>query len=199
MGKHLLSVAAAVAVLLLGGCSGNRQGAGKGCVLSGHTSLSGFEMAYLVDVDRNRLDSMPLTEDGRFTFSVSDSVASAYPLLLQLENPGKPSDELNMPFMVEAGEVRMELGEYVRVWGTPLNSRVQQFLDDLQACADAVMAREGISEREVKEVFSEFYKLQILSNKDNALSSWILHDYGIHLLPADRRQVEAELPNAQEI
>ena len=86
-------------------------------------------MAYLVDVDRNRLDSMPLTEDGRFTFSVSDSVASAYPLLLQLENPGKPSDELNMPFMVEAGEVRMELGEYVRVWGTPLNSRVQQFLD----------------------------------------------------------------------
>lgn len=30
-----------------------------------------------------------------------------------------------------------------------------------------------------RRFFSEFYKLQILSNKDNALSSWILHDYGI--------------------
>ena len=88
----------------------------------------------------------------------------------------------------------MDLDEYIRISGTPLNRGVQEFLDGLQTCKDAVMAKQDLTAQDIRDIFSDYYKQLILLNKDNALGRYIYHDYGSRLQPDDREQVEAVLP-----
>ena len=180
----------ASASLLVSSCGGSDKG---GCTLTGHTSFTEYTTACVTDLDRNRLDSQSLT-DGNFSFHVADSVDAPYPMYLILEDPKDSLNTLSMPFIVEAGEIRMELDEYIRISGTPQNRGMQEFLDGLQTCKDAVKAKKGLSAEDIRDIFSDYYKQQILLNKDYALGRFILKEYGIHLLPGDREQVEAVLP-----
>ena len=177
----------ASATLLTTSCGGTGQ---PGCTLTGHTTFTEYNKAYVTDLDRNRLDSVELT-DGSFTFHVSDSVNAPYALYLTLEDPKDPMNEMNMPFIVEAGEIRMELGEYIRISGTPQNRGVQQFLDGLQTCKDAVMLKKDLTVEDIRDIFSDYYKTQISLNKDNALGRYIYKAYGSRLTDTDREQVEA--------
>ena len=161
--------------------------------MTGHTSFTEYTTASVTDLDRNRLDSQSLT-DGNFSFHVADSVAQPYALILTLEDPKDSLNNMSMPFIVEAGEIRMDLDEYIRISGTPLNRGVQEFLDGLQTCKDAVMAKQDLTAQDIRDIFSDYYKQLILLNKDNALGRYIYHDYGSRLQPDDREQVEAVLP-----
>ena len=87
----------------------------------------------------------------------------------------------------------MELDEYIRISGTPQNRGMQQFLDGLQTCKDAVIKKKDLTVEDIRDIFSDFYKQQILLNKDYALGRFILKEYGVHLQPDDRKQVEAVL------
>ena len=60
----------ASASLLVSSCGGSGQ---SGCTLTGHTTFTEYNKAYVTDLDRNRLDSVEL-KDGNFTFHVTDSV-----------------------------------------------------------------------------------------------------------------------------
>ena len=84
--------------------------------------------------------------------------------------------------------------EYIRISGTPMNRGIQQFLDGMQLCKDAVLQKKDLDVEDIRDIFSDFYKQQILLNKDNALGRFIFHEYGVHLQPGDREQVEAQLP-----
>ena len=178
----------ASASLLVSSCGGS--GHGSGCTLTGHTTFTEYNKACVMDLDRNRLDSVELT-DGSFTFHVADSVDTPYPLYLTLEDPKDPMNEMNLPFIVEAGEIRVELGEYIHISGTPQNRGMQQFLDGLQACKDAVMMKKGLTAQDIRDIFSDYYKTQIQLNKDYALGRYIYRVYGSRLTGADRGQVEA--------
>lgn len=180
----------ASASLLVSSCGGADQQ--SGCTLTGHTTFTEYDKAYVIDLDRNSLDSVALT-DGNFTFHITDSVEQPYPLILKLKDPKVPLNDMNMPFIVEAGEIRMELDEYIHISGTPLNRGVQQFLDGLQMCKDAVLLKKDLAVEDIRDIFSDFYKQQILLNKDNALGRYIFHEYGNNLQPGDREQVEAQL------
>ena len=180
----------ASASLLVSSCGGSDKG---GCTLTGHTSFTEYTTACVTDLDRNRLDSQSLT-DGNFSFHVADSVAQPYALILTLEDPKDSLNNMSMPFIVEAGEIRMDLDEYIRISGTPMNRGIQQFLDGMQLCKDAVLQKKDLAVEDIRDIFSDFYKQQILLNKDNALGRFIFHEYGVHLQPGDREQVEAQLP-----
>ena len=179
----------ASASLLVSSCGGSGQ---SGCTLTGHTTFTEYNKAYVTDLDRNRLDSIEL-KDGNFTFHVADSVDTPYPLYLTLEDPKDSLNNMEMPFIVEAGEIRMELNEYIRISGTPMNRGIQQFLDGMQMCKDAILQKKDLAVEDIRDIFSDFYKQQILLNKDNALGRFIFHEYGVHLQPGDREQVEAQL------
>ena len=140
----------ASASLLVSSCGGS--GHGSGCTLTGHTTFTEYNKACVMDLDRNRLDSVELT-DGSFTFHVADSVDTPYPLYLTLG--------------------------------------MQQFLDGLQACKDAVMMKKGLTAQDIRDIFSDYYKTQIQLNKDYALGRYIYRVYGSRLTDADRGQVEA--------
>ena len=52
-----------------------------------------------------------------------------------------------------------------------------------------------ITPEEISEIFSQFYKQQILSNKDNAVGEYIYRNYGVHLNTDDNKQVKAQMGN----
>ena len=143
----------ASASLLVSSCGGSDKG---GCTLTGHTSFTEYTTACVTDLDRN--------------------------LILTLEDPKDSLNNMSMPFIVEAGEIRMDLDEYIRISGTPLNRGVQEFLDGLQTCKDAVMAKQDLTAQDIRDIFSDYYKQLILLNKDNALGRYIYHDYGSRLV-----------------
>ena len=190
MGKQCLLGVAAALTLLLGACG--TQNTPQGCILTGHVSMPEYDMAYLADLDRHRTDSTAL-EGGDFHFAVADSVSQPYAMLLQLVDREEPLNQMDLPVMVENGTIQVGLGEYIHISGTPLNDRVQDFLNALQACKDNLSARKGVTVEQIQSTFSGFYKEQILLNKDNVLGGYILRDYGVHLNAADRASVEAQL------
>lgn len=167
----------------------------KGCTIKGHTTFNEYRKAYLMSLDRALLDSMSISE-GNFHFDVADSsVTAPYALFVRLSSGIDSLGNLDMPVFVENGSVSLEIGEYVYTSGTPLNDRMQDFLDALQHCKDGLVAQKELSIEEIEKTFSEFYCQQILTNKDNALGRYIYHEYGIHLNDADRELVKAQLVN----
>ena len=192
MGKQSMLWTAALSALLCVACSS--QDASRGCALTGHISMPEYDCVYLADLNRHRVDSTAL-DGGNFHFVVSDSVSRPYAMLLQVVDREEPLNRMDLPVMVEKGTIRVELGEYIHISGTPLNDRVQDFLNALQACKDRVTSQAGVSVEQIQSTFSGFYKEQILLNKDNALGGYLLQDYGVHLNAADREQVEAQLTN----
>ena len=105
------------------------------------------------------------------------------------------TDQLDMPVAIENGTIKVELGEYIKLSGTPLNTRIKEFLDALQHCKDGVVSKTDITPEEISEIFSQFYKQQILSNKDNAVGEYIYRNYGVHLNTDDNKQVKAQMGN----
>lgn len=190
MGKHFWLLPVAAAGLLLAACGTHVMH--KGCTLDGHTSMTEYDMAYLTDLQRQRLDSTVLN-DGKFSFEVADSVAQPFALIVQLVDNEQADALLEMPLMVENGHISLEIGEYIQTAGTPLNEGIQQFLNELQTCKDKLAGRKDITPQEIGISMSKFYKQQILLNKSNALGHYIYHDYGAHLTPTDREEVKTQL------
>lgn len=193
--NQLLPALALTATLALAAC--HPADTPQGCTLSGHIALPGYDLARLVDLDRQPLDSSALNQ-GAFTFTVADSVGTPYALVLQFVDREQPVQLLEMPLMAERGHVTMEIGEYVQTGGTPLNVALQQFLNELQACKDGLATQPGVTPQTIAQTLSAFYRQQILTNKDNALGRYLYHDYGLHLSPDDRAQVEAQLGRSGE-
>ena len=160
----------------------------QGCLLNGHTMFGEYRKALLLKADGTVVDSMELT-DGAFSFRQNNTVPSAMLVRLQLEKDD-PIERLEMPFFTENGVVRMEIGEYIDISGTPLNNALNQFFDLLQQTKDALNAKEGVTVKEIKSTYSTFYKQQILFNRDNALGHYIYQAYSVNLTAEDRAEVE---------
>ncbi|MDO4163173.1 MAG: hypothetical protein Q4D56_02125 [Bacteroides sp.] len=180
--------------LLFAGCGGKSGKTGTdGCLIQGHTDFKEFTKVYLMDLTRARLDSASIDSDGKFSLERTDSTDKPCVMLVRLTGTPSPYDDLDMPVAIERGTVTLELGEYIHTSGTPLNSRIQEFLNDLQSCKDGLTGKEGVTVEEIQTTFSEFYRQQILTNKDNAVGRYIFREYGVNLTPDDRELVKAQL------
>lgn len=191
MKRYALFLPVALLVWLTA-CSDNSTK--SGCHIKGHTTFKEYKKAYLVAPSGNRIDSS-LIENGEFHFEKIDSIAQPYVATIEMINPQDPSDQMDMPVAIENGDVRIILEQYIQTSGTPLNVRVQEFLNALQSCKDGVSTKEGIALNEVGNIFSRFYRQQILSNKDNAVGKYIYRNYGVHLNGADKELVKTEMGN----
>lgn len=193
MKKNILLLSLAAALAALAGCA--EDTATRGCRIDGSITLDGgFTTAVLTAADGSRVDSCRIV-DGQFTLSDTTHIARPYMATLLVAGAPDPSDRLCMPVAVENGTVKVGLNEYILLDGTPLNKRVKAFLDALQQCKDGVSAQPDITAEKVKEIFSDFYVQQILSNRGNALGRYIYDKYGVHLDEADSAQIKAEMEN----
>lgn len=187
MKKYTLLLPLISLLIALTACSGNAVK--RGCRIKGETSFKEYQTVYLVSPSGNRIDSCEV-KDGEFYFEEADSIGTPYVATLQMTAEEDSTDQLIMPVAIENGTVKVGLGEYIQLSGTPLNVRLKEFLDALQHCKDGVEAKDGITAEEISRVFSEFYKQQILSNKDNAIEQFIYNSYGTHLNAADKEQIQ---------
>lgn len=192
MKKHLLFLLLLMSAWLLTACGGDRHRAGS-CRLTVKVDFPEFTQAYLTDAQGQVLDTLPL-QNGQIDFACTDTAGMPYVALVSLVNPLDSLDRMDMPVVMECGKVYVEIGEYIVTSGTPLNVRLQEFLNDLQATRDAVKEA-AVPMADVLKSFSEFYRQQILSNRNNVVGRFIFHQYGFHLTPEDAALVKAQLGN----
>lgn len=176
------------------GCKGGQTPQQSGCTVSVKVDIPQYTEAYLMDAGQRVLDTLSIV-DKTITIERTDTASMPYVAIIQLVNPADSIDFLSMPVVIEGGKVQVEIGEYVTTQGTALNFRLQEFLNDLQATRDSFKKMDATQVETMKKTFSEFYRQQILTNKDNVLGRYIYDSYGIHLNDADRELVKAQLVN----
>ena len=174
---------------IVGSCS-KQQNIQSSCIVEMKIEYPKYTQGYLRNMEGKCLDSLVVT-NGHLNLERTDSLLMPYVAIISLNHPADSIDRIEMPFVVEAGKVNIEVGEYISTSGTPLNGQMQEFLNDLQALRSSLDV--NISIEEMNQLFSEFYKQQILSNKNNVLGQYIYVSYGIHLNDADRDLVKAQL------
>ena len=192
MRKNILLLLLAVTAIGLTACSGNSER--PGCRIKGEISFEEYNMVYLIKSSGERIDSCEI-KNGRFYLEEVNNITQPYVATIHMQAEQDPMDMLDMPVAIENGTVKVELAEYIKLSGTPLNNQIKGFLDALQNCKDGTSAKQGITPEEVVDIFSQFYKQQILSNKDNAVGRYIYENYGSHLSATDSEQVKAQMGN----
>lgn len=192
MKKHLLYLLLLMSVWMMTACGGERSGSGP-CRMTANVDFPEYTQACLKDMDGKVLDTLPL-RDGRIEFVFADTARMPFVAFVSLLNPSDSLDRMDMPVVMESGDVAVEIGEYISSCGTPLNGRLQEFLNGLQATSDAVRQPE-VTVEEGRKSFSEFYRQQILSNRHNVVGLFVYRNYGVHLNDDDAALVKAQLGN----
>lgn len=193
MKKNLLLLLLLSVGIGLAGCGGKQQQEPSGCTLTVKLDLPEYTRGYLKNTDYQVLDTLQIGKE--MVLERTDTASMPYVALVELINPKDSIDVLTMPVVVERGDVQVEIGEYVTTRGTELNVRLQEFLNGLQATRDSFRQCDSTQLRNIGKVFSDFYRQQILTNKDNVLGRYIYQSYGIHLTEADDELVKAQLVN----
>ena len=183
---HLLTAAMALTVTA---CGGNRQGP---CTLTVTTPYGKYQSAALLDGSQKQLEAETALTAGTVTFSRDDADRMPYIATVQVMNPADSLDVLEMPVVIEAGEVTLELGPSVSLSGTADNRAMYRFLRD-KAKFDATYSNPEMDVKKLHSDYSAFYRDRILENADNPVGRYIYDTYGAHLLTDDREQVEEKL------
>ena len=76
----------------------------------------------------------------------------------------------------------MNIGEYIGIWGTPLNYEIKDFFDDLQALTDEY-AENVSTVDQMDAAFSSFYLEKMQENSDNVFGVYLKLAYARELLP----------------
>lgn len=172
--------------LPLCGCGGGNPGNG----LTGRVTLEGYEgrPVYLETVSSapSRVDSA-LVRDGRFSFTLEDSVPRVYHLVL-----GTSEDDpyaITLPVVSEKGAVRVSMGEFVLTAGTPLNDSLQDFLLAVSNFTDKAMKMEEPDISRVKEDFGKLVEGAVMQNIRTPVGVYIYRMYGSRLTEEQQARV----------
>lgn len=156
-----------------------------GWSLQGKIDSPQFYSVLLLGENGSVLDSTLISE-GTFSLELPDNQKKPQIAIVRLLGNTNADEVYDMPVGIENGEVRLNLGEYIHISGTPLNDAMQEFLNGLQDCSDNCLAQEGLDEEAITRSFSEFYMQQITLNRQNALGAYIFRAYGVHLSKGDQ-------------
>lgn len=173
-------------------CNSNKTNISDNCIVNVKIGIPQYTTAYLLNDNDQTLDTLDIT-NMTISFERNDTASMPYIAVIRLSNPTDSIDILSMPVIIEPGEININISEYITVQGTNLNLRLQEFLNGLQATHDSIKLMKDIQVEKIKTKFSEFYRQQILMNKDNVLGKYIYKSYGIHLTETDNSLVNAQL------
>lgn len=185
--KRFYSILVAAAVMLcLSACKSTPDGA---CVIEGKVTVPEYKTLCLVEFDGTELDNTIRRSDGSFKFVCTDPLMPRV-VVLEFRNPDVPSDILYLPVALEPGKVKVALGEYIGLSGTPLNDEIKKFFDDMQVLADSFAEVSTVDA--MKKAYSAFYLKKILENDDNAFGLYLKFAYASELTHEDLQTLMAE-------
>ena len=172
-------VAVAAAVASLFACT--PKGA---CVVNGNVSYPQYETIYMVDIAGAVVDSTSRASDGDFRFVYDKAEGMPQIVVLHFRNKDVPSDRMYLPVALEPGQVEVRIGEYIGIWGTPLNYEIKDFFDELQVLTDEYTQNVATIEQ-METAYSNFYRTKMQENEDNVFGVYLKLAYGRELLPSD--------------
>lgn len=196
MKRHSILLLPLFCLVLAGvaaGCRQRGEAPKQPCLLELRVSLPEYRTGWLRSTEGEPLDTLRFTEEGSALLTRTDTARMPYMALVCLVNPADSIDRMEMPVVIEGGTVSVEIGEYISTTGTPLNHKVQEFLNSLQGCKDALRLKQDATPEEVTGVFSDFYLQQILANRDNVVGRYLYRAYGQHLRTEERERAKAGL------
>lgn len=131
-----------------------------------------------------------IVRNGKFEFCVPDSSVTVYNLLLQ-ENP---SDiiPLNIPVVTGDGIAKVMMGDVLSIGGTPLNDRLKEFLLGMDSFFQDALSGKYTTEQ-IRANFRRYLREQILENKSNILSVYILQSYSDRFTKEEYSQLKQQL------
>lgn len=173
-------------------CNSKKTNISNNCIVNVKIGIPQYTKGYLIKDNNQTLDTLNISNT-TISFERNDTASMPYVAVIQLINTEDSIDILSMPVIIEPGKININIDEYVTLKGTKLNLRLQEFLDGLQLTYDSIKQIKDIQLEKTKAKFSEFYRQQILINKDNVLGEYIYNSYGIHLTKADNDFVKAQL------
>lgn len=184
--KYLLFFVCLVSVNLLSSCSSNKKEIVH-CDISGVIKGNNYAegLVYLKDIAGHEILDSTRVDGGVFQFKKLER-DTVYAALLILKSSTDDLFPSLLPVMIEPGELKAEMGEgYVCISGSPLNEKMQDFLQGIDKISDQ-MHKEKYSPEKARQAFVEFLVAQIDLNKDNAVSTYIRQAYDSRLTNAKR-------------
>ena len=167
------------------------------CVINGNIIYPQYETIYMVDVAGAVVDSVLRSSDGDFRFVYDKAESMPQIVTLQFCNPADQTDRMYLPVALEPGEVEVKIGEYIGVWGTPLNYEIKDFFDELQVLSDEY-AQNVSTVQQMEIAYSNFYRIKIQENSDNVFGAYLTLAYGRELLPSDLEILMKEASESAE-
>lgn len=191
--KRILSIAL-LAVLLMSGFACKRTGEAGPCSVNVTISVPELSEAALTRPGGIELESaMQVNADGTLAFDRDDVADMPYVALLTFTNPADSMDVLQIPVAIEKGDVTVELGDIVKVSGTPTNELIDDFLLErfrLQSRLLPMVESGEIGTDGIHREYSKFYAAQIVKYSGTPLARFILDAYGNNITVEDRDMVE---------
>lgn len=172
-------------VITVVACNGLQKGA---CVIEGRIDDPEYDKMYLVDFSGNQLDSASRKNDGSFRFVYKELMPRV--VVMEFRSESDETGVLYLPVALESGKVKVALGEYIHLSGSPLNNTIKRFFDEMQALVDGF---EEISTVEAqKNAYSAFYLKKMQENEDNPFGAYLKLAYLNKLTQQDLQTLLAD-------
>lgn len=130
---------------------------------------------YIIDAEKGdtRYDSAQVT-NGTFQFSGKQDEAVVRELLVQ-ENDSDMFP-VTLPFVLENGLIKVELGERVYVTNTDLNEEMMNFLMEKDKFLDQDFGKDATAES-IRTKFAEFIVQQVMKHGNSVVGKYIFSVY----------------------
>lgn len=130
---------------------------------------------YLIDAEKGdtRYDSAQVT-NGTFQFSGKQDEAVVRELLVQ-ENDSDMFP-VTLPFVLENGLIKVELGERVYVTNTDLNEEMMNFLMEKDKFMDQDFGKDATADG-IRTKFAEFITQQVMKHGNSVVGKYIFNAY----------------------
>lgn len=146
--------------------------------LTGQVTMDGYEgrKVYLETTTTNSvaIDSA-VVKDGRFAFTLRDSIPQVYTLVLR--SADDDVFPITLPIVSEKGHIQVVMGELVLTMGTPLNDTMQDFLLAYSNFSDKIQQNEKIGVEQVREHISQFIEKAVRQNMNTPVGAYIYRWY----------------------
>lgn len=130
---------------------------------------------YIIDAEKGDIhyDSTQVT-NGIFQFTGKQNEAVVRELMVQ-ENDSDMFP-VTLPFVLENGLIKVELGDRVYVTNTDLNEEMMDFLMEKDKFLDQDFGKE-VTASSIRDKFAEFITQQVMKHGNSVVGQFIFHAY----------------------
>lgn len=181
--KTFRMLGSSIVMLMMFSCGQNKT---DGYVINGKITNPKYDekTVYMVDAFTGEKYDSTTVSNCRFKFEGKQDMACVRELLVY-ENP-KDIFPVNLPIILENGNINVEMGDLVYVENTEGNDMMMKFLMEKDKFLDGLIEKKLPADSAKKE-FSTFIVQQVLKNGNSVVGDYIYKSYKSKL---DEKQIE---------